>query len=438
MTAIDPIDFIINTSIDDYAPAVLETAKLNVLDTLGIAVGGHSTKLSQIIRDVAAEEFGGTHPIVFDDRTASESGVALAAGMMIDSLDGHDGFNPAKGHIGAPLIAALLPVAAANGVSGQHFLNAVVVGYEIGARVSVAQHGTCPDYHSSGSWGAVAAVAAICNLLKLDRETTRHALGIAEYHGPRSQMMRCIDHPTMVKDGAGWGAMTAVSAVKLAQKGFTGAPAITVEDAPDYWADLGNRWFICEQYYKPYPVCRWAQGPIEGVLALRREHDLTANMVERIEVSTFHESVRLAMNEPKNTEEAQYSTSYPCAVAIVRGTVTPADIADDALTNPEILRLSKGMVMAENDWANEHFPQERFAKVTLHLKDGRRLESDWLEPIWDAKHQPSRDDLLNKFRDLATPLLGIDRASAIEGAVLGLEGLLLSALTEHLFHPISD
>ena len=29
-------------------------------------------------------------------------------------------------------------------------------------------------------------------------------LGIAEYHGPRSQMMRCIDHPTMLKDGAGW------------------------------------------------------------------------------------------------------------------------------------------------------------------------------------------------------------------------------------------
>jgi hypothetical protein len=35
----------------------------------------------------------------------------------------------------------------------------------------------------------------------LDRRVTREALGIAEYHGPRSQMMRCIDHPTMVKDG---------------------------------------------------------------------------------------------------------------------------------------------------------------------------------------------------------------------------------------------
>jgi hypothetical protein len=36
----------------------------------------------------------------------------------------------------------------------------------------------------------------------LDREVTRHALGIAEFHGPRGPMMRRIDHPTMPKDGS--------------------------------------------------------------------------------------------------------------------------------------------------------------------------------------------------------------------------------------------
>ena len=53
----------------------------------------------------------------------------------------------------------------------------------------------------------------------------RHALGIAEFHAPRSQMMRCIDYPTMLKDGSGWGAMAGVSAAYLAADGFTGAPA---------------------------------------------------------------------------------------------------------------------------------------------------------------------------------------------------------------------
>lgn len=50
--------------------------------------------------------------------------------------------------------------------------------------------------------------------------------------------------------------MAGTSAVLLAQAGFTGAPAITVEQAPEYWADLGQRWLILEQYFKPYPVCR--------------------------------------------------------------------------------------------------------------------------------------------------------------------------------------
>ena len=55
-------------------------------------------------------------------------------------------------------------------------------------------------------------------------------MGIAEYHGPRSQMMRCIDYPTMLKDGSGFGAMAGVSAAFLAKDGFTGAPALTIEN----------------------------------------------------------------------------------------------------------------------------------------------------------------------------------------------------------------
>ena len=438
MAPIDPVDFALGTKWGDLTRAVIDTAKLNLLDTLGIAVGGHATPTSKLSRALAIEEFGGDLPLLFDGRLASASGVAMAAGMMIDSLDGHDGFNPAKGHIGCPLISALLPVAHQENVSGRDFLTAIVVGYEFGARASMAQHGTCPDYHTSGSWGAVAAVAGMTNLLQLDRETTRHALGIAEYHGPRSQMMRCIDYPTMVKDGSGWGAMCGVSAIKLATKGFTGAPALTVEHAPEYWADLGQRWYILEQYYKPYPVCRWAQAPMEGVLALRKTHNLTSKDVAKIEVSTFHEAVRLATREPKSSDEAQYSTSFPCAIAMVKGGLTPADIAVDALEDPETLRLSRSMVMTEDAKANDVFPATRLAKVTLYLRDGRLLEGDWMQPKWDATNPPTAMELKDKFAKLTMPVLGSERAKAIENAIDGLETTPLSALTEHLYQPISD
>src|SRR3546814_7985834 len=84
------------------------------------------------------------------------------------------------------------------------------MGYEVATRAGIVLHGSVSDYHTSGAWNALGVAAVASRLLGLDRERTRHAIGIAEYHGPRSQMMRCIDHPTMLKDGSGWGAFAGV------------------------------------------------------------------------------------------------------------------------------------------------------------------------------------------------------------------------------------
>ncbi|MGP6085549.1 MmgE/PrpD family protein [Antarctobacter jejuensis] len=428
-----PLHFIHALSWQTLPEAVQRQAKRCLLDLLGVAAGGLGTDLSRIIRDHASEDFPGATPILFDDRRAAFAAAAMAMGMTIDSLDGHDGYNPAKGHIGCPLLPALLVFGTARKISGEAFLSALVMGYEFGARAAEALHGTCPDYHTSGSWGAVTAAAGGARLLQLDPEQTRHALGVAEYHGPRSQMMRCIDFPTMVKDGSGCGAMAGVSAVQLARRGFTGGPAITVEQAPAFWTGLGEDWRILRQYFKPYPVCRWAQAPVEGVLALRRAHGLTAADVARIEVISFHEATRLATARPRTTEEAQYSTSFPCAVAMVRGDLRPEDLDGESLTDPDILRLSEGLIMSEDEVANRAFPGTRLARVRLVLRDGRVLESDWIQPRWDHDAPPTDEEIRAKFHRLADPVLGRARAEAIAEAIDGLEKTPLARLTDLLF-----
>lgn len=92
--------------------------------------------------------------------------------------------------------------------------------------------------------------------------------------------------------------MTGVTAAELAQKEFTGALAIKMEEVDTYWADLGRRWNIGEQYYKAYPVCRWAQAPFEGVRNLMQRHGFCIEDIKKIEVETFHEAVRLTTNSP--------------------------------------------------------------------------------------------------------------------------------------------
>lgn len=414
-------DYIHDFCWSQVSPATSRVAKRAVLDLYGVALGGSQTKLSRIIRNHAARQFGGQGAaMMLDGRRVSVAGAALAGGMTIDALDAHDGQKLTKGHVGCGVFPALLAMTDEQANDDpRDFLASLVMGYEIGTRAGIALHRTVPDYHTSGAWVAVACAAIGARSLGLTGAQTREAMGIAEYHGPRSQMMRCIDHPTMVKDGSGWGAMAGLSAAGLAADGFTGAPAITLdaEDVTDLWADLGTREYMHEQYLKLYPVCRWAQPPVQAVLALRAAHDLRAQDVGHIEVATFHEAVRLAVRHPKTTEQAQYSTAYPTAVAMVRGAVDPADVSAAAFTDPEVARLAGSMQFAEDAACNADFPQRRFATVTLALLDGRRITSDRTEAQGDPEAPLSDAQVMTKFHRFADPVIGAQAAQNAAGLI---------------------
>ncbi len=430
--------FIHELSWSDLPDKVQHQAVRCLLDTVGTAVAGRQTDCSRIIYDFAAAAFGEKGARLWlDGRSVSPPGAALAHGMTIDSLDIHDGYNLVKGHIGAAVIPAVLAMVDGDtAVSGQELLTSLVVGYEIAGRAGRVLHATACDYHTSGAWNALGAAAVVARRLKLSREQTRHALGIAEYHGPRSQMMRCIDHPTMVKDGSGWGAMGGVSAALLAQGGFTGAPAVTIEgdDVAEFWADLGEDWLILDQYVKPYAVCRWAQPAIVGALVLRERHDLAPEAIRSIHVHTFHEAVRLACRRPQNTEEAQYSLPFPVAAALVHGRLGASELSGEALHDPLVLRLSDCVELVEDEGYNGRFPAERFARVVIELADGQVYDSGPSQPTWDADDPPTDDELQAKFRWLAGEMLPEPQVAELEKTIWRCSELTDSAVINHLLN----
>ena len=161
------------------------------------------------------------------------------------------------------------------------------------------------------------------------------------------------------------------------------------EDVADLWSDFGQTWRMKEQYFKAFPVCRWAQPPAQAVLDLRETHGLTSHDVAQIEITTFHQSKRLATRAPHTTEEAQYSTAFPAAVAMVKGGITPADVSAKGFADPEVQRLAKTMVITEDDGFNDAFPQRRIARVTLTLTDGRKLVSKETEALGDPENPVS-------------------------------------------------
>ncbi|HIG48442.1 MAG TPA: MmgE/PrpD family protein [candidate division Zixibacteria bacterium] len=433
----------INEMIHDLTWTSLpETVKKKVrrclLDTIATALCGRKTEVSKIIYEFAARTYGGSGARLWlDGRSVSPPGAALAHGMTIDSFDMHDSCRPVKGHAGValvPTVLATLSLDKAGKISGQELLTSLVAGYEVAIRAGKALHATASDYHTSGAWSALGCAAVTARRLGLIAEETRHALGIAEYHGPRSQMMRCIDHPTMVKDGSGWGAMCGVSAALMASAGFTGAPALTVEDqeVAETWDDMGTEWMILIQYFKPYAVCYWTQAAIAGALNLQKEHHIKPEDIKHVQIFTFHEAYRLACRRPQATDEAQYSLPFPVAMALVRGRLGLDELTGEALHDPTVLRLIDRIEVLDDDTFNARFPAERLSRVVIDTVDGESYDSGKVQPLWDLSAPPTDNELREKFRWLATYSLSEKQAETLEEAVWHCDELDDTSVLEEL------
>ncbi|MDQ3559092.1 MAG: MmgE/PrpD family protein, partial [Pseudomonadota bacterium] len=226
-------DFVRGLRHEDIPEDARRVMRRSFLDTIGVAAVGSTTANSAIARRCADALWRsgpdvGSARMILDGGRVSPAGAAFMGAATIDAIDAHDGSSPARGHAGSAVFPSLLAMVDAQAqlgrrLDGRALLTLLAIGYETSYRAGLAQHATCADYHTSGAWTAVGVAAMAARMLDADAEILRHAVGIAEYHGPRSQMMRCIDHPTMLRDGVAWGAPSGVTAAYLASMGFTGA-----------------------------------------------------------------------------------------------------------------------------------------------------------------------------------------------------------------------
>lgn len=183
-------------------------------------------------------------------------------------------------------------------------------------------------------------------------------------------MMRCIDHPTMVRDGVGWGARTEVTAAYLAKAGFTGAPALTCEQTPEFWTDLGTNWrLVSDTHYKPYPCCRWAHPAIDGAADLMRDHALHHSDVASIDIKTFHNATRLAGQIPQTPDQFAYANAFPVATMIVRGQIGVAEFDAATLRDPDILRISRNTHVIDDPHLTKISDGKRWAAVSIKTHD---------------------------------------------------------------------
>lgn len=423
-------DWINGTGPDDIPPEVIDFAKLLILDLTGVAIGASNLDVSRIaanhaVRHWAAGPGAPSARLLFDGRETSLPGFGFSLATQIDNLDAHDGLQPSKGHAGAALFPALAAFAqdVETPLSGRDALAAMVVGYEISYRAAIALHATVPDYHTSGAWNALGCSAIGAKLRGTDSEILRHAFGIAEYHGPRSQIMREIANPTMLHDGTGWGAPTGIYALLIAEDGFEGAPAATIEfdDAAFAWEDLGRRWLTNEQYIKPYPTCRWAHAAIDAALQLRAAHDLRPEQIEHVEIRTFAYAADLNPNVPTTTSNAQYSINWPVAAAFARGFVGVDVVDPTQFSDPVMGELTNKISAVTDPEIDKTFPDERVSRLIIKTVDGRTLDSGIVEATGGPAPLPTESEVVEKFRRFAGAVISNEDVNRVQSLILSLD-----------------
>lgn len=405
---------------------VLHQAGRCVLDLLGVAIAGTRTPMTQISARFAHDQFGsGKATVIGSRRPLSVTGAAWVNCTAASALDLDDGHRLAMGHPGAAVIPAALAVAETAGASGREFLAAIVAGYDVAVRASVAR---VPWYkermYSSGIWGVFGAAAAAGKLLAFDEATLQSAFGNAASHGsfPPGGLQA---NYSMVKEVIGWAGMTGCAATLLAQQGFIGP-----EDVMDYsgrWDTaqlvdgLGDpdRYAILGTYFKPYAVCRWAHSSVDAVLDLAGRHGLRPEEMEKILVETFYEVTRLVNYEPRNAIAAQFSIPFALAIALVHRRIEPEDVSEENLQKPEILDLARKVEVIVDSEINSQFPAKTIARVTMHTTRGR-FQTTVDYPRGNPENPLSDDELRTKFGSLTAKIVGERSCGKLQETILGL------------------
>ena len=415
---------------------VLRHAKRAVIDLYAAMVPGAVVAPATMYAKALAEEIGRGGARLMDGRAATVRAAAFINGTAAHPVEVDDIFRDGIYHPGAPTSPAALALAQAKGVSGEAFLRAVVVGYEISTRIGAAMGRAHYKYwHNTGTIGSFGAAAAAAELLQLDAKRFAHALAtVATFAAGLQQAFRMDSHSK--PQHAGHAAEAGITAALGAAEGVMGSLDViegdagfgkAMSDGPDWekgLATLGRDFHITRMTFKNHACCGHTFAAIDGALALQERMKVAAREIERIKVGSYRAAKEVSgYDKPVTPAEARFSLKYVVANALRHGSVRLAAFEPERMNDLETRALMEKIDVAIDPELDAAFPKQRAARVAIQTRDGRSEE--FLQPtrIGDPDAPLSDAQLDAKFLELAAPVLGGEGAKAVLAKLWTLETL---------------
>jgi 2-methylcitrate dehydratase PrpD len=413
--------------------AVAEKAQHHVLDTMAAMVSG--ARLPPGLAAIAyVRGLGGTAQasVVGSRVVTSCVNAALANGMLAHADETDDSHAPSRNHPGCAVVPAALAAAEAGHASGEQFLRAVVLGYDVAARLNYALGADAFAFagrmtHSfGGTFGAGAAAAA---LIGLDAAAAQHLLSYcAQQASGVGSSVRDGDHIEKAFDFGGMPARNGITAATMVAAGFTGVDdvfsgernffqAYGAKPDPGKLAEgLGERYEILGTNIKKWSVGSPAQSAIDALLHLMETAGVTARNIKTITVHLPTGSDRTVDRTPAPDVNVQHLL----AMLLIDGTLTFRSIHDHArMADPNILALRAKMNVVPSDELLHARPR-RQAIVEVETNDGAHHSHRIVAVRGTADNPMNGPEVEAKARDLMGGVLGKKRTEALIEALRNL------------------
>ena len=415
---------------------VLVACKQRILDTFAAMVSG--SRLRSSFASVAYVRGLGGIPqasVIGADFRTTEIGAAFANAMCAHA-DETDDFEPVtKAHPGCSTIPAALAVAEKEGRSGQEFIRAVALGYDVGCRLLMALDADlvrATHRSAEGTAATFCALGAAASLARLDEIGMRYAISYsAQQVSGLWSWVKDKDHIEKAFDFAGMGARNGVMAVTMVQAGMTGVfdvldgtnnlfIALSTNPKPQEMVNgLGSHFYVADSAIKKFGVGYPIQSPLDAFLTLRKQYALTPDNVRSILVKLPPDTIGIV----GESAMPDVNCAHIVAIALLKGTVSFADSDDVALMHdPKILQQrAKVTVTSDPTLLDPAAPRGAIVEVTL--TNGQQVSHYTKFPPGTKENPLTTEEINEKARVLMGPVLGATKAEQLIARINDLESL---------------
>jgi 2-methylcitrate dehydratase PrpD len=414
---------------------VVEKSKQMILDTLAAMISGSQLPPGKMALGFARIYQGDkVATIPASNLLCGPIEAALVNGMLAHSDETDDTHPPSQSHPGCSVVPSALAAGEKFGASGERFIRAVALGYDVGPRVTatlgklqymVATHRS--THAISGTFGSAAAAACMAGLNAQQMRwllsyTAQSASGLASWQ-------RDTQHIEKSFDFGGMPARNGITAALLVQAGgtalddiFSGADnfleAFKPMNDPNMLIEaLGERYEITRTDVKKWTVGAPIQAPLVALFNIQQKNKFDADQVQKL-------VVRVATDEAgivDNREIPDISIQHLMAVMLIDKTVSFKSAHDEPrMKDPAVLKQrAKVQLVRDNDL--EKLMPKRVAIVEVTLGDGKVL-SERVETVRGTAGNPmTREEIIGKARDLCVPVLGADKFQKLSDKIFALE-----------------